>query len=203
MAKSLLEQISLACQGREKLYKKILSAMFEYVNDDLRQLKEPALQVAERPADDPLEDVLFLTSVGEPSVIYQTVRRLRQARAYRLGALQQKLPDLHMFLLWVLFAGVLFTFPLLGAGSQTIGGYRILDVQSIYISFIVFGMSCTMGTIYELRRPGDKGAYNAMLVLNVMVSGLVEEIDLRLRSEIDMNAMEGPSVDGYGSWGDA
>ena len=145
--------------------------------------------------DDPLEDVLYLTSVGEPSTVYQTVRSLRQARAYRLGALQRKLPPVHMVLLWSLFFIVLFTFPLLGAGSQTIGGSGILTVQGWYLSFIVFGMSLTIGVINELQRPAQRGAYNAQAVLNIMIKGLEDELDLRLKGLIGPNTQGGPSVD--------
>ncbi|KAL7565205.1 hypothetical protein ACA910_016546 [Epithemia clementina (nom. ined.)] len=182
MAKSLLEQVALVCQGRNALYQRILQCIDRYVRDDLTKFNdmEPAALISARPVDDPLEDILYLTSVGEPSIVYQTVKSLRQARAYRLGALQRKLPDLHMALLWALFAIVLFTFPLLGAGSQTIGGMGILTVQSWYLGFIVFGMSLTLGVVEELRQPNRVGAYNAQLVLNVMVAGLEEDLALRL-----------------------
>ena len=129
--------------------------------------------------------------------MYESVRALRQARAKRLGALQRKLPEIQMILLWSLAVVVLSTFPLLGAGVQTIGGMGILNVQSFYLTFIVFGISLTMGVINELRKPGG-GVYNVDAVLNVMVGGLEEELDGRLngkyRSRIPtmgMNAAEG------------
>jgi len=206
MAKSLLEQVSLVCQGRENLYKKILSCIASYVKDDLTKFNEvdPAVLISARPIDDPLEDILFLTSVGEPSIIYQTVRSLRQARSYRLGALQRKLPNLHMSLLWVLFGIVLFTFPLLGAGSQTIGGDEILTIQAWYLSFIVFGMSLTLRVIQELREPSRIGAYNAQMVLNVMVAGLEEDLELRLGGEQVLGFASTfdnePSIDADGSF---
>jgi hypothetical protein len=201
MAKSLLEQIALVSQGRKELYNRMLSCMHTYVHDDLTKFTtaDPAVMISAPPSDDPFEDILYLTSVGEPSIIYQTVRSLRQARAHRLGALQRKLPELHMPLLWTLFAIVLFTFPLLGAGSQTIGGSEILAVQSWYLSFLVFGMALTIGVVNELQRPSLRGAYNAQLVLNVMATGLIEEIDLRLSGKIEMNAMD-PSIDSDGSF---
>ena len=202
MAKSLLEQIALVSQGRTELYSRMLACMHSYVHDDLTKFTtaEPAIMISALPSDDPLEDILYLTSVGEPSIVYQTVRSLRQARAHRLGALQRKLPELHMPLLWTLFAIVLFTFPLLGAGSQTIGGNEILVVQSWYLSFLVFGMGLTMGVVNELQRPSLRGAYNAQLVLNVMATGLIEEIDLRLSGQIAMNALDEPSIDSDGSF---
>jgi hypothetical protein len=198
MAKSLLEQVGLVCQGREGLYQNILACIDQYVQEDLSRFndKEPAILISSRPVDDPLENILYLTSVGEPSIVYQTVRSLRQARAYRLGALQRKLPPIHSALLYTLAAIVLFTFPLLGAGSQTIGGTVILSVQAWYLSFIVFGIALVMGVIEELQRPGDKGAYNARTVLAVMLCGLQEDLALRLSGEVIQQA--GPSIDADG-----
>jgi hypothetical protein len=200
MAKSLLEQVALVCQGRESLYKRILTCIDRYVREDLNKFGsiEPSLLLSSRPVDDPLEDILYLTSVGEPSIVYETVRSLRQARSYRLGALQRKLPDIHMTLLWILAAIVLMVFPLLGAGVQTIGGIGILHVQAWYLSFIVFGIFLTMGVVTELRNPGDLGAYNAQLVLAVMVTGLEEELEERLQGNFAMVSNEGPSVDSDG-----
>ena len=87
--------------------------MVRYCRNDLRRFNdvESAIMLSARPSDDPLEDILYLTSVGELSAIYQTVRALRKARVYRLAALRKKLPSIHMTLLWVLAAIVLFTFP--------------------------------------------------------------------------------------------
>ena len=206
MAKSLLEQVALVCQGRENLYQRILLCIDRYVSHDLQRFNdhEPAMLLSARPVDDPLEDILYLTSVGEPSVVYQTVRALRQARAYRLGALQRKLPPIHMTLLWVLFAIVLLTFPLLGAGSQTIGGMALLQIQAWYLSFIVFGMCLTLFMIDELQRPGEDGAYSARAVLGVMLRGLEEELDLRLQGKMGMPQFgDGPSIDadGYNDYG--
>jgi hypothetical protein len=201
MAKSLLEQVALVSQGRQLLYQQILTCIQDYVRYDLTKFNdiEPAEWIARRPCDDPLEEVLYLTSVGEPSLVYQTVRSLRQARATRLGALQRKLPQLHTVLLWTLAAIVLFTFPLLGAGVQTIGGYGILRVQSWYLGIIVLAISLTMGVINELRSPGQVGAYNARAVLTVMVTGLEEELELRLKGDIGGGPIDlSPSVDNDG-----
>lgn len=205
MAKSLLEQVSLVSQGRQSLYENILGSIREYVQKDLTKFNdvEPSIMISSRPVDDPLEEILYLTSVGEPSLVYQTVRSLRQARAARLGALQRKLPPIHMFLLWALYAIVLFTFPLLGAGVKTIGGQEILHVQAYYLGFIVFGMSLTMGVVNELRQPNLTGAYNARATLKLMVAGLEEELDLRLGGVIrgPPESLE-PSVDSDGGDGD-
>jgi hypothetical protein len=68
----------------------------------MKQLQaDPAVLLSSRPMDDPLEAVMYLTSVGVPSSVYDTVRSLRQARAGRLEALHQKLPQIHMLSLVV------------------------------------------------------------------------------------------------------
>mmetsp|Transcript_1439 Transcript_1439/g.1962 ORF Transcript_1439/g.1962 Transcript_1439/m.1962 type:complete len:437 (+) Transcript_1439:117-1427(+) len=205
MAKSLLEQVALVSQGRVALYQQIMKCIDRYVTEDLTRFNdaEPAVLISARPVDDPLEDILYLTSVGEPSIVYQTVRSLRQARSYRLGALQRKLPDIHMTLLWTLFGIVLLVFPLLGAGSQTIGGMEILRVQSVYLSIIVFGMCLTLNVISELRDTSRMGAYNAQTVLNVMVAGLQQDLALRLEGKelgisTSFNNPPGPSIDADG-----
>ncbi len=121
-AKSLLEQVALVCQGRT-MYAKVLESISKYVSNDLKQLQaDPAVLISARPVDDPLESIMYMTSVGVPSSVYETVRSLRQARASRLGALQRKLPRVHMLLLWLLAGIELISFPLLGAGTQTLGG---------------------------------------------------------------------------------
>ena len=196
-AKALLEQAALVASGRPALYQRMLAAMESYVRDDLQAFDDrtsPALRLNGAVSEDPLEEFLYLTSVGEPSVVYQTVRSLRQARAFRLGALQKKLPALHMVLLWVLAGIVLFTFPLLGAGVQTIGGEEILMVQSYYLGFIVFGMALTLGVISDLQRPGEDGAYNARGVLAVMVRGLEEELEQRLNGQVVSPEREGDQL---------
>ena len=42
---------------------------------------------------------MYMTSVGVPSVVYETVKDLRQARGARLGAFQRKFPSLGIVLL--------------------------------------------------------------------------------------------------------
>jgi len=97
--------------------------------------------------EDPLEAIMYMTSVGTPSIIYDTVLTLRRARANRLGALQQKLPDLHIILLRLLGTIVLVTFPVCGSGSQVLGGIGILHVQSIYFAIMVFGIAMVLNVI--------------------------------------------------------
>ncbi|CAE8593902.1 unnamed protein product, partial [Polarella glacialis] len=88
-AKALMEQIALVCSGRP-FYRSALENIRRYVNNDLKRLdKPPSVLCALKPRDDPLESILYLTSVGVPSAVYETVRSLRQRRGDRLGAVQR------------------------------------------------------------------------------------------------------------------
>ena len=117
-AKSLLEQLCLIGSGRP-FYGAALRCMEGYVRDDLRRLDiSPAELQSIKPMNDPLEQIMLMTSVGVPSVIYDTLKGLRQARAYRLGAMQRKFPFLGIVLLYLLATLELLAFPLLGAGSS-------------------------------------------------------------------------------------
>lgn len=192
-AKSLLEQVALVCQGRS-MYGRVLESICKYVQNDLKQLKaDPAVLISARPIDDPLETIMYLTSVGVPSSVYETVRSLRQARAARLGALQRKLPKVHFVLLWILALIELVSFPLLGAGTQTLGGYNILTVEGLLFGIMTFGIVVTMRVIGELYRPGG-GAYNVDGVLNIMIKGLELELKERMAGGRRQVANEMPSL---------
>lgn len=178
-AKSLLEQVALVCQGRS-MYPRVLNAISTYVETDLKRLQaDPAVLLSARPMDDPLETVMYLTSVGVPSTVYETVKSLRQARAQRLGALQRKLPQIHMILLWILAIVELISFPLLGAGTQSLGGYKILTIEGCLFGVMTAGIVLTLRVVGELWRPAG-GAYNVDSVLKVMVRGLEQELQARL-----------------------
>ncbi len=128
-------------------------------------------------------------SVGVPSSIYDTVRSLRQARARRLGALQKKLPPIHLLLLWLLAIIELSSFPVLGAGTQTIGGYNILTIEGFLFGVMTFGIVLTLNIVGELYA-GTGGAYNVDSVLRVMVNGLEEELDTRM-NDVDADIARG------------
>eukprot|EP00986_Skeletonema_menzelii_P007686 scaffold3031_cov136-Skeletonema_menzelii.AAC.5 len=181
-AKSLLEQVALVCNGRKDMYEMCLVAVKRYVEEDLKKGLgiEPAQVLSARPMDDPLEIIMYLTSVGVPSSIYDTVRSLRQARASRLGALQRKLPPAHLLLLWLLAVIELSSFPVLGAGTQSIGGYNILTIEGFLFGIITFGIVLTLNVVGELYT-GSGGAYNVDSVLRVMVKGLDEELEERMK----------------------
>jgi hypothetical protein len=180
-AKSLLEQISLMTYGRPGLYPSLLSRMNDYVQDDLKMLsvKDPTLLTSRLPRDDPLESILYATSVGLPGVVYDTVKSLRQARAERCSALQNKLPLLHIYLLRLLIVIVLATFPVCGSGSQAIAP-NVLLLQSYMFGVLAFGLTLVVNVVEELRNSRNKGAYNVDGVLEVMVGGLEKELEERL-----------------------
>mmetsp|Transcript_21395 Transcript_21395/g.43993 ORF Transcript_21395/g.43993 Transcript_21395/m.43993 type:complete len:393 (-) Transcript_21395:1568-2746(-) len=179
-AKSLLEQVALVCQGRA-MYPQVLRSIKAYVRNDLRQVQaDPALLLSRRPADDPLESIMYLTSVGVPGHVYETIRSLRHARAARLGALQRKVPSVHMGLLWILAGIMLITFPLLGASTVVDGAYNIITVEGYLFGMTSFAITLTKMLMRELLRPAG-GAYNVDAVLGVMVKGLERELDERLR----------------------
>eukprot|EP00980_Cylindrotheca_fusiformis_P026816 scaffold17595_cov113-Cylindrotheca_fusiformis.AAC.1 len=154
------EMVALVCQGRT-MYPKVLSAISQYVQTDLKKLQaDPAILLSARPVDDPLETIMYLTSVGVPSTVYETVRSLRQARAQRLGALQRKLPTVHMF-------------PIVGSGDTNHWWIQPIDSRGVPV-------------VTELWRPAG-GAYNVDNVLKVMVRGLEQELKARMEGKAIQN----------------
>lgn len=189
-ARSLLEQLTLIASGRSN-YKAMLMSMKSYSEELVQGLRTgcpPAALVAAKPICDPLENILYLTSVGMPSVVYDTVRSLRQARGARLGATQRKLPKEHFLLLDVLGALVLVAFPLLGAGlvgyeapSQGIEPGHLLWLQSIIFAVLASGVVLALQVIQDLRYP-TSGIYSVDEALEELVGGLQREVDLRMNS---------------------
>eukprot|EP00957_Ditylum_brightwellii_P141864 10808190-Ditylum_brightwellii.AAC.1 len=122
----------------------------------------PSELLSARPIDDPLESIMYMTSVGEPGLIYQTIRSLRQARSARLGALQR-------------------AFPLFGAASSSSlsSGLSWKSVPALLFGIITFADVLTKRLVGELLQPVG-GAYNVDEVLNVMVRGLECELEERM-----------------------
>ena len=203
-AKSLLEQISLMTYGRDRLYPSLLSRMNDYVQNDLKLLsiREPTAATSRLPKEDPLESILYATSVGVPGVVYETVKSLRQARATRCGALQRKLPNIHTFLLRLLGVIVLSTFPICGSGSQAIAP-NVLLVQSYMFGILVFGLTLVINVVEELRNSRKMGAYNVDGVLGVMVGGLEKELQERMDGKIWTGLSPTLPVRESGYWAEA
>mmetsp|Transcript_10899 Transcript_10899/g.16420 ORF Transcript_10899/g.16420 Transcript_10899/m.16420 type:complete len:427 (-) Transcript_10899:194-1474(-) len=177
-AKSLLEQMALVCSGRP-FYLDALRMLQSYVATDLRRLDlPPAELVARSPSEDPLEAIMYLTSVGVPSVVYETVRDLRQARGQRLGAMQRKFPALGIALLYILALLELVAFPVLGAGTAVGAPPGIFTIQAALFGGLCGATILVLRIIQELRRTSG-GAFNVDAVLAKMVSGLNDDLELR------------------------
>lgn len=177
-AKALMEQVALVCSGRP-FFRRVLEYIQRYVERDLRRLDlPPAVLLAKKPRDDPLESILYLTSVGVPSVVYETVRTLRQRRGDRLGAVQRKLPPIQLALLYVLGALNLVVLLLIGAGPAA-GERRFC---SVLFGLVAGAEMMTMRVIHELWNPAG-GAYNVDGVLAIMVRGLENELRQRLEGK--------------------
>jgi len=174
-AKALVEQVSLISQGRS-IYDTLLKYIEQYVKEDLRRTdKDPAEQLAMKPKDDPLESILYITSVGLPSSIYDTVRSIRQLRGQRLGALQRKMPRIQLVLLWILGSCLIAGFPMMAAGEVASAG--TFAMRALF-GVLCGSVSLTLRVIHEIWRTTG-GAYNVDSVLNVAVHGLEEELRLR------------------------
>ena len=156
----------------------------------------PSLILSARPADDPLEAILYLTSVGIPGQIYDTVRSLRQARSKRLGALQRKVPVIHLIMLGILGTIMIGSFPLLvsvgGAAAAAASSSsatsilysgelfnNVMTLQGGLFGVATFAVVMTKMVLRELWRTKG-GAYNVDAVLRVMVRGLQKELDERM-----------------------
>ena len=97
---------------------------------------------------------MWLTSVGSPGDVYETVRSLREARGQRLGALQRKLPAAHFGLLAVLGVLVLAIFPLLAAatGAAVAPEDGLLRVQAVLFGLMTFAIAVAVCVEIIYRR---------------------------------------------------
>ena len=181
-----------------QLPKSSKAAASSTVNESKREEKKrvpstpsvtPSLILSARPADDPLEAILYLTSVGIPGQVYDTVRSLRQARSRRLGALQRKVPVIHLIMLGILGIIMIGSFPVLvGVGTadsgvtSTIGSglfNNVMTLQGGLFGVATFAVVMTKMVLRELWRTKG-GAYNVDAVLRVMVRGLQKELNERM-----------------------
>ena len=110
--------------------------------------------------------------VGTPSVVYETVRDLRQARGRRLGAMQRKFPRLGIVLLYILALLELAAFPLLGAGTAVGAPQSIFNVQGALFGGLCGATTLVLRIIQELWRTSG-GAFNVDEVLTTMARGRV------------------------------
>ena len=184
-----------------QLPKSSKAAASSTVNESKREEKKrvpstpsvtPSLILSARPADDPLEAILYLTSVGIPGQVYDTVRSLRQARSRRLGALQRKVPVIHLIMLGILGIIMIGSFPVLvGVGTAASGVSstlpsigsglfnNVMTLQGGLFGVATFAVVMTKMVLRELWRTKG-GAYNVDAVLRVMVRGLQKELNERM-----------------------
>ena len=187
VARSLLEQLTLVGLGRT-WYGSSLVCLQRYITHDLRRLDiSPVKQLSERPIDDPLEAIMYMTSVGVPSNLYETVKELHQARGIRLGAFQSKFPRVGITLLYLLAILELGSFPLLGAGTANLSelpdapSVSILELQAFVFACLCGSLVLVLRIIEELWQTRRGGLFNVDDVLQEISLGLEEELDLRIR----------------------
>ena len=197
-AKSLLEQTTLVCQGRP-FYQSALTCIRDYVKNDLRRLDVPPAELlSTRPMEDPLESIMYMTSVGVPSIVYETIKNLRQARGNRLGAMQRKFPFLGIALLYLLALVELLAFPLLGAGTANIDG--VLNLQSFLFACLTGAHMLVLRIIQELWQSSG-GVFNVDEVLQQMVFGLEEELELRSQQAPSVGPRDSAAASATGPYG--
>ena len=88
-----------------------------------------------------------------PSVakaICSTIRQLRQSRSRRLAAMQRKMPEINLIMLYILGSMAFVTFPIIAAGSSTVGGDALLNVQRVQLSLGVAAMGGVLGVVLWL-----------------------------------------------------
>lgn len=78
---------------------------------------------------------------------------------------------------------------MLGAGTQSIGGYNILTIEGILFGILTFGVVVTLNVVGELY-VGQGGAYNVDSVLAIMVKGLDEELEGRMADVVQSTSSE-------------
>ena len=206
---SLVEQVALCSEGRKQVYKLLLLAIQRYINEDLKVITNissstssnttnredlPLILLCQMPQNDPLQSVLYLTSVGQPGYIYSTIKSLRKARSIRLASLQRKMPEVNMYLLYVLGFTTWVTFPIVTAGASTIGGEALIHLYRKLLSLGVFGMGLVLGILNELKQPEVGSAYNVdYSILGTMLDGLEKEVNGRLmKCDLDDVRNDGP-----------
>ena len=144
MAKALLEQATL----RQPSYAGVL--------DDV-QLRRPGPEgaiipgrvIIHKPRDDPLEAIMWQTSVGTPGAIYNTVRWLRRARGERLGAMPP--PAAFCAAIPPRNPRGLRVPPAVGRRGS--GGAGALRVEAAMFALMTAALTLTLGVVVQLWRP--------------------------------------------------
>ncbi|CAJ1443650.1 unnamed protein product [Effrenium voratum] len=191
-ARSLIEQLVLLSGCREGLNqswspssKTLLETVEAYLVEDLQNLGKSGLLPDRGGAVDPLESMLFVTSVGLPSCICDSVRSIRQARAERLAAAQRRFPLGHQVILSAMAACAMAVFILLAAGlagfeadSATKPGH-LLTVLAPLFGLLMSAQVLTASVLTELSNCGGSDLFRAQDVVQQSLSGLLAELRQR------------------------
>mmetsp|Transcript_57012 Transcript_57012/g.137828 ORF Transcript_57012/g.137828 Transcript_57012/m.137828 type:complete len:241 (-) Transcript_57012:45-767(-) len=186
----LVEQVSLlgAARSDGQAAAALLDDVRAHLEQDLRQLSRPLLPPERRGGGDPLERLLFATSVGVPSSISSSARALRQARATRLASVRRRFPLGHFVILSLFALLVLSFFLIVGAGLAGFEpeGQALLPGHLLWLLSPLFGLLVTTNilsalVLRELSDLGD-GIFGVQIVLRETLEGLLEELDHRRES---------------------
>mmetsp|Transcript_65437 Transcript_65437/g.182092 ORF Transcript_65437/g.182092 Transcript_65437/m.182092 type:complete len:495 (+) Transcript_65437:70-1554(+) len=141
---------------------------------------------------DPLERLLFGTSIGLPSSICASVMAVRQARAGRLAAAQRQYPAGHFLILGTFAIAVLAVFVLLSAGTaefeppevNAASPGRILTMQAPLFGFLVCAVALAILILKELSEPGtaSRRFFGVQEASQETVRGLVQQLATRTAS---------------------
>lgn len=190
VARALLEQLVLLGGARQS---HILEYFEEYIVEDLMELGKPRVIGSRAGGEaDPLEKLLFATSVGTPSCVCDSVRAIRQARAERLAATQRKFPLGHLLVLGGFTVLTLACFPLLSAGligfEEPAGGMtresvaalpgHLLSVHSVLFGLLVAAVILAFVVAGQLADP-SRGVFGVEAALTESLRGLQAEIQGR------------------------
>mmetsp|Transcript_23087 Transcript_23087/g.34376 ORF Transcript_23087/g.34376 Transcript_23087/m.34376 type:complete len:183 (-) Transcript_23087:73-621(-) len=103
------------------------------------------------------------------------------------------MPEINMYLLYTLGFTAWVTFPIVTAGSSTVGGDALIELYRNQLSLGLVGMGLVLGVINELKQPEVGSAYNVdFSVLGTLIDGLDRELDNRL-SRCDAGVQSGGS----------
>ena len=190
-ARSLIEQLVLLSAGRQvggdeswsSSSRNLLESVEAYLVQDLQRLGESQILPKRGAAPvDPLETLLFATSVGVPSGVCDSVRAIRQARASRLAAAQRKFPSAHSAILWTLALLATAIFVLLAAGMAgfeadvaTDPGH-LLSILSPLFGILVAAQVLTGMVMSELSMPGGSELFRSQDIVEQGLGGLLHEL---------------------------
>lgn len=196
-AQALVEQLTLlgaarGYGGSQKRGTELLDEVSSYLLEDFDHVGRPALlPIRRNNSADPLERLLFATSVGVPSSsICSSIRAIRQARAERLAAAQRRFPSGHFLLVGVLGAMVLGIYLLLASGLASFEGPvdallpgHLLWLLAVLFGVLVSALTFTAGVAKELADP-DLGLFGVSELMKELSHGLARSVDSRRSREL-------------------